>query len=251
MLTGKLGVTIGKAALAGTDAGAVGELTGGNASARVEGAMVGCGWVGHAANGSQTLTRSPPGVWTSGRTKRSSSASNAATTQSAPCGWSTSTNIAWAFTPNGSNARQSRSASSMSNHRSSRMGMSVDALRDGSPSSMLRHKKVNPLRETPQTHPCDLTIYQFYVIQRGGSGVAACMSLAIRRRPRVNQETLERATLAGWRVKCFFRRGWGGELRPIALSRRRYRERAPSPRAGEPVCQDNAAACCQCQSRVT
>jgi len=42
-----------------------------------------------------------------------------------------------------------------------------------------------------------LTIHQFHVDHRVGSGKAAWRSLAMRRRPLVNQDSLERATFFG------------------------------------------------------
>src|SRR3954454_20432371 len=68
-----------------------------------------------------------------------------------------------------------------------------------------------------------LSIYQFIRdLQSFGSGRHLRRSLMARRRPRVNQESFPRASLAGWRSGCFFSGSWivgvvphAGRDRPI------------------------------------
>src|SRR3954451_20211345 len=73
-----------------------------------------------------------------------------------------------------------------------------------------------------------LSIYQFIRhLQSFGSGRHSRSSLMARRRPRVNQESLPRASLAGWRSGCFFRQEldcWRG---PTCRSRPPHRGREP------------------------
>jgi hypothetical protein len=73
-----------------------------------------------------------------------------------------------------------------------------------------------------------LSIYQFIrPLQSFGSGRHSRRSLMARRRPRVNQESLPRASLAGWRSGCFIRQGldcWRG---PTCRSRPPNRGREP------------------------
>src|SRR3954463_8350621 len=73
-----------------------------------------------------------------------------------------------------------------------------------------------------------LSIYQFIRhLQSFGSGRHSRSSLMARRRPRVNQESLPRASLAGWRSGRFFRQGrdcWRG---PTCRSRPPNRGREP------------------------
>src|SRR4051794_19837817 len=73
-----------------------------------------------------------------------------------------------------------------------------------------------------------LSIYQFIRhLQSFGSGRHSRRSLMARRRPRVNQESLPRASLAGWRSGRFFRQGrdcWRG---PTCRSRPPNRGREP------------------------
>src|ERR1051325_4199659 len=73
-----------------------------------------------------------------------------------------------------------------------------------------------------------LSIYQFIRhLQSFGSGRHSRRSLMARRRPRVNQDSLPRASLAGWRSGCFFRAGLACWLGPTCRSRPPNRGREP------------------------
>src|SRR3954452_8578733 len=68
--------------------------------------------------------------------------------------------------------------------------------------------------------PLSLSIYQFIRhLQSFGSGRHWRRSLMARRRPRVNQESLPRASLAGWRSGRFFRQELDCWLGPTCRSR--------------------------------
>ena len=61
------------------------------------------------------------------------------------------------------------------------------------------------------------------------------MSLAMRLSPRVNQDTLDRATLAGWRFRTFFGgRGVVSLIPPAGRHRAVERESHDEQQAGEP-----------------
>src|SRR3954453_23376552 len=73
-----------------------------------------------------------------------------------------------------------------------------------------------------------LSIYQFIRhLQSFGSGRQSRRSLMARRRPRVNQESLPQASLAGWRSGRFFRQGLDCWLGPTCRSRPPNRGREP------------------------
>ena len=84
---------------------------------------------------------------------------------------------------------------------------------DGPTSASLAEIVQNKARKD-QSEPRNLSIYQFIRhLQSFGSGRHSRRSLMARRRPRVNQESLPRASLAGWRSGRFFRQGrdcWRG-----------------------------------------
>src|SRR3954451_5065222 len=65
--------------------------------------------------------------------------------------------------------------------------------------------------------PSKLGIYHFNrTLQSCGSGRQDCISLTMRRIPRVNQEVLLRATFLGWSSGLFFARRWVMKRVPLA-----------------------------------
>src|SRR3954449_11238803 len=68
-------------------------------------------------------------------------------------------------------------------------------------------------------HRCStkLGIHHFNrTLQSCGSGRQDCINLTMRRRPRVNQEVLLRATFLGWSSGLFFARRWVMKRVPLA-----------------------------------